>query len=83
MSQHARPRIEPAFGWLKTIAWTAQGEAARTAQRGLGLRVRERRLQRDAVVEAAAEDRLMRATCLHVPVDGPRQTRTHPTGRAV
>jgi Transposase DDE domain len=20
-SQHARPRIEPAFGWLKTIAW--------------------------------------------------------------
>ncbi len=19
--QHARPRIEPAFGWLKTIAW--------------------------------------------------------------
>ena len=20
MSQHARPRIEPAFGWLKTIA---------------------------------------------------------------
>jgi hypothetical protein len=22
MSQYARPRIEPAFGWLKTIAWT-------------------------------------------------------------
>jgi DDE family transposase len=21
MSQHARPRSEPAFGWLKTIAW--------------------------------------------------------------
>ena len=21
MSQHCRPRIEPAFGWLKTIAW--------------------------------------------------------------
>src|SRR3989454_11467806 len=21
MSQYARPRIEPAFGWLKTIAW--------------------------------------------------------------
>jgi Transposase DDE domain len=21
MSQQARPRIEPAFGWLKTIAW--------------------------------------------------------------
>jgi len=21
MNQHARPRIEPAFGWLKTIAW--------------------------------------------------------------
>jgi hypothetical protein len=21
MTQHARPRIEPAFGWLKTIAW--------------------------------------------------------------
>lgn len=21
MSQHVRPRIEPAFGWLKTIAW--------------------------------------------------------------
>jgi hypothetical protein len=20
-SQHARPRIEPAFGWLNTIAW--------------------------------------------------------------
>ncbi len=20
-SQHARPRVEPAFGWLKTIAW--------------------------------------------------------------
>jgi hypothetical protein len=20
-SQHTRPRIEPAFGWLKTIAW--------------------------------------------------------------
>ena len=20
-SQHARPRIEPAFGWLKTIGW--------------------------------------------------------------
>ena len=20
-SQHARPRIEPAFGWLKTVAW--------------------------------------------------------------
>jgi hypothetical protein len=21
MSQHARPRIEPAFGWLKAIGW--------------------------------------------------------------
>jgi Transposase DDE domain len=21
MSQHTRPRIEPAFGWLKSIAW--------------------------------------------------------------
>lgn len=21
MTQHARPPIEPAFGWLKTIAW--------------------------------------------------------------
>jgi hypothetical protein len=21
MSQHARPRVEPAFGWLKTIGW--------------------------------------------------------------
>jgi transposase len=21
MSQHARPRVEPAFGWLKTVAW--------------------------------------------------------------
>ena len=21
MSQHARPPIEPAFGWLKTVAW--------------------------------------------------------------
>jgi hypothetical protein len=20
-SQHARPRIEPAFGWLKTVGW--------------------------------------------------------------
>ena len=20
-SQHARPRVEPAFGWLKTVAW--------------------------------------------------------------
>jgi hypothetical protein len=24
MSQHSRPRIEPAFGWLKTIAWIRQ-----------------------------------------------------------
>ena len=23
-SQHARPRIEPAFGWLKTIAGSAR-----------------------------------------------------------
>jgi hypothetical protein len=21
MSQYSRPRIEPAFGWLKTVAW--------------------------------------------------------------
>jgi len=21
MSQHLRPRVEPAFGWLKTIGW--------------------------------------------------------------
>jgi hypothetical protein len=25
-SQHARPRIEPAFGWLKTIAWLPEGQ---------------------------------------------------------
>ncbi len=28
MSQHARPRIEPAFGWLKTIAWCARSSCA-------------------------------------------------------
>ena len=27
-SQHARPRIEPAFGWLKTIAWFARSSSA-------------------------------------------------------
>jgi transposase len=28
MSQHARPRIEPAFGWLKTVAWIPRSSCA-------------------------------------------------------
>ena len=31
MSQHARPRIEPAFGWLKSIAWIRKVKLRRLA----------------------------------------------------
>jgi hypothetical protein len=31
-SQHARPRIEPAFGWLKTIARIRNCEIARIGE---------------------------------------------------
>jgi len=53
-----------------------QGETARAAGRRLAVRLRERRLQSDPVAEGAAEDGLMRATCVdargHRPHEGPR-----------
>ena len=54
MSQHARPRIEPAFGWLKTIAWMRKVKLRGLAEGRLALRLRERRVQSDPVAEAAA-----------------------------
>ena len=66
-SQHARPRIEPAFGWLKTIAWMRKVKLRGLPKVDWLLRVRERRLQSDPAAEAAAEARLMGATCLHRP----------------
>jgi hypothetical protein len=41
-SQHARPRIEPAFGWLKTIAGCGRS-VARARENRLALRVCARR----------------------------------------
>jgi transposase len=68
MSQHARPRIEPAFGWLKNDRLDTQGQAARAAQGRLALGLRERRVQPDSLAQAAAEARMMMATCLCLAV---------------
>ena len=62
MTQHARPRIEPAFGWLKTIAWIRKGQAARAPEGRLALPVRERGLQSDSTAQAAAATGMTRAT---------------------
>ena len=59
-SQHARPRIEPAFGWLKTIAWIRKVKLRGLAEGRLAVRLRERRVQSDPVAEAAAAARVMR-----------------------
>jgi hypothetical protein len=66
-SQHARPRIEPAFGWSKTIAWMRRVKLRGLPEGRLALRVRECRVQSDPIAQAAAEARLIRATCLHLP----------------
>ena len=52
MSQHARPRIEPAFGWLKTIAWMRKVKLRGLAEGRLALRLRECRVQPAAVGDA-------------------------------
>jgi hypothetical protein len=44
-SQHARPRIEPAFGWLKTIAWLRKVKLRGLSQRPLVGLLRSRRVQ--------------------------------------
>jgi len=62
-SQHARPRIEPAFGCLKTIAWVRQVKLRGLPQGGLAVHVRERRVQPDALAKAAAQPRMTTATC--------------------
>ena len=52
-----------------------QGETARSAEGRLAVRLRERGVQSDPLAEAAAEARLMRATCVRAPADGPRERR--------
>ena len=44
-SLHARPRVEPAFGWLKTIAWIRKVKLRGPREGRLALSLRERRLQ--------------------------------------
>jgi hypothetical protein len=44
MSQHARPRIEPVFGWLKTIGWLRKVKLRRRGEGRLAGRIRERRV---------------------------------------
>jgi hypothetical protein len=61
MSQQAQPRIEPAFGWLKTIGWLRKS-TPRRGESGLARRVRERRVQSDPVAEIAGEACLTTAT---------------------
>jgi hypothetical protein len=72
-SQHARPRIEPAFGWLKTIAWIRKVNP-RSRQRRLALCVRECCVQPDSLAQAAAKTGMTRATCLRSTVRGDRTT---------
>lgn len=55
MSQHARPRIEPVLGWLKTIAWIRKVRLSGFPKRGLALRLRERGVPPDAAAEAPAD----------------------------
>jgi hypothetical protein len=50
----------------------AQSEAARPAEGGLALRVCQRRVQRDPVLETLAEDGMTRVTCPQTALDGPQ-----------
>jgi len=63
MSQHARPRIEPTFGWSKTIAWILKVRLRRPGQGRLALRLCERGVQLDPVAQVAAEAGMMQETC--------------------
>ena len=72
--QHARPRIEPAFGWLKTIAWLRKVKLRGLANVDLALRVRQRGVQPDSIAEAGATILVMRASGLHFA--GPHQCTT-------
>jgi hypothetical protein len=55
----------------------AHGETARAAKGRLALRLCELRLQSDPAAETAAQDRLMRATCLQSAVYGPHEDYRH------
>lgn len=77
-SQAARPRIEPVFGWLKTIAGLRKGEAPRLGQRGPARGLRERGLQSAAAPEVAAGNTMNRESDPARPALGrPAPTRTH------
>ncbi len=76
MSQHARPRVEPAFGWLKTIAWM-RNVKLRGLPKVEALRLRQRRVQPDSLAEAAAAG-VTRETCPRSPIRG----RPHDTSNA-
>jgi hypothetical protein len=68
-SQHARPRIEPAFGWLKTIACDPQGQTPWSRQRRLALRVRECCVQPSSTTT-------VRVTCIvALPLEPPKSSR--------
>jgi hypothetical protein len=64
MSQHARPRIEPAFGWLKTIAWMRKVKLRGLAKVDWLFALRECCFQSDPVAQAAATSRIRMGTCL-------------------
>jgi hypothetical protein len=72
MSQHARPRIEPAFGWLKTIAWMRKVKLRGAAEDRLALRLCQRGLQPDSTAQTAGATGMIRATCFHSAVRSPR-----------
>jgi hypothetical protein len=65
MNQHARPRIEPAFGWFENDRVDAEGQTPRAGEGRLVVGVRERRLQSDSLAETAAASHMRRVTCLH------------------
>ena len=69
-SQHARPRIEPAFGWLKTIAWMRKVKLRGLPKVDWLFVFASAAFNLIRLAEAAAEAGLMRATCLHSPVQG-------------
>ena len=58
MSQHARPRIERAFGWLKTIAGLRKVKLRGLANGGRAVRLRERRVQHQTDRHVARDSRM-------------------------
>ena len=78
MSQHARPRIEPAFGWLKTIAWIRKVKLRGLPKVDWLFVFASAAFNLIRLAEAAAATGMTRATCLHSAVRPPRTAARRP-----